>query len=135
MIRLNVEQTNSEERMGEYLFEKNLIYIGNNIDADLYLEDNELNSNHIIIEIVDGQLIAHAGTKTEAFWVDGKITTKFKFLSPGNKIKAGKSVINVVEFSPTKRQTKRELLNKNTDELLKEKNELLDVIKSIRESL
>lgn len=135
MIQLKVEECPSSDYVGEYIFHKNLIYIGANIDADLYLEDGALVGNHLLVEIVDGQLLAHLGKDAPSFWVDGKLATKFKFLAAGNVVKIGSTKIRIVLFAPTSKTSKREVLNKNTDELIQANSPLLDYIKDLQREL
>ena len=135
MIKLEVLESPNADYLGEYVFFKNLIYVGSNIDADLYLEDKAASSNHIFIEIVDGQLLAHLGKDAKSFWVDGKLTTKFKFLHPGNILKAGETKFKILGFENSKICTKREILNKNTDELIQSNSPLLGYIKELQKRL
>ena len=135
MIQIAVKNCPDSEYEGEYFFDKNLVYVGSNHDADLYLPDEKLSRNHLLIEIVDGQLLAHLGKNAQAFKVEGKLATKFKFLSAGNVIEAGGSSFKIMVFAPTVRTTKREWLNKNTDELIRSGAPLLEAVKELQEDL
>ncbi|MEX0797818.1 MAG: FHA domain-containing protein [Bacteriovoracaceae bacterium] len=135
MIKLKVKECPNPDYIGSYTFDKNLVYIGGNIDADLLLDDSDVGSNHLFIEIVNNQLLAHLNKDQDFFLVNGKRTTKFKFLNVGQDIKIGSSVVAVEIFAPTDIVAKREVLNKNTEELIQENSPLLEFIKELQKEL
>lgn len=135
MIRLKIESCPDPDRLGEYVFHKNLIYIGSSADADLALPDRQAAPNHLFIEIVDGQLLAHGAMENIEFKVDGKLATKFKFLKAGSVVEAGNTAFKILLFAAGSESDKREALNKNTDELIQSRSPLLGFIKELQKEL
>lgn len=132
MIGLNIVECPDKDYLGEVKFYKDLIYIGKNLSADLYLPDKSLQTNHIFLEVTDGKLIAHSSKHVEYFWVNGKRTKNFKFLGMGDQIKIGTSTIKVVIFSPSTTIDKRTGLNNATDILINSKQSLLPLVQSLQ---
>lgn len=135
MIKLEVLDCPNSDYLGEYTFYKNLLYVGSSIDADLCVEDLKVKSLHLIIEVVEEQLLAHLGKTAEVFWVNGKRSGKLKFLASGDELTLGETTLKVVSFAQTKIETKRDALNKNTEELIRDKSPLLAYIKELQKSL
>lgn len=134
MLVIQITKAKDENLKGTYRFGKNLVHIGSHQDSDLMLPQDEVALRHLFIEVVEDQLIAHLDRDSEEFWVDGKVVTKFKFLSPASVIRAGETEFRVIEARHETTRSKRELLNKNTDELIKGKSPLLGFIKALQEN-
>jgi len=132
MIAIRINDCPNEDYLGEVKFNKNLIYIGNNLSSDLYLPDESLLTNHLFLEVIDGKLIAHSNKKVDYFWVNGKRTKNFKFLNLGDKIKLGHSQIEILVFAPTEIRDKRIGLNIATDILINNKQDLLPLVQTLQ---
>ena len=135
MIQIEVLDCPNEDYLGRYLLHKNLVCLGSNREADLRLEDPQLKRNHLLFEIVNDQLLVHLNKGQEFLHVNGKRTTSFKFLKEGDEIAVGGSRIKIQSCQFTSVITKREVLNRNTDELIKEASPLLDFIKELQRDL
>lgn len=133
MIKIKIIESPNSDQIGEYTFFKNIIYVGSNLDSDLYLEDPSLKSNHIFIEIADGQLIVQLSPEIPFILINGKRTTKFKFLTVTNKIKIGDSTLQIEAYALTQWKSKREVLNEKTDALIASNSPLIDIVKSVQE--
>jgi hypothetical protein len=135
MINLSINSCPNTDYIGKVTFHKDLIYIGSNLSSDLYLPDEQIMTNHLFLEIIDNKLIAHSHKKVENFWVNGKRTKNFKFLTIGDKLKIGNTEIEIVLFASVEVKDKRTALNENTDILINQKQELIPLVKSIQEKL
>ncbi len=135
MIELELIQCPDNDFLGTYIIFKDFIHIGSNMDADIRVKDAQLKPNHLVIEIIDAQLRATLNLDEGYFLVDGKRTTSLKFLNIGQTFEIGKSRFIVKQFSSQKIVTKREVLNQNTDELIKESSPLLNYIKKLQAKL
>jgi hypothetical protein len=135
MINISINICPDSDYVGKVTFHKDLIYIGNNLSADLYIPDNKIITNHLFLEIIDNKLIAHSHKKVENFWVNGKRTKSFKFLNIGDKIEIGESEIEIVLFASVEIQDKRMALNERTDILINQKQELIPLVKALQEKI
>lgn len=135
MIQLKVNSCPNNDYLGKVQFFKNLIYIGSNLSSDLYLPDSEIKTNHLFIEVIENKLIAHAHKKVDYFWVNGKRTKSFKFLTIGDKIKIGSTEIEIVIYSTTTIKEKRVALNEAADILVSEKSDFIPLIQSLQEDI
>lgn len=135
MINLSINNCPNTDYIGKITFYKDLIYIGSNLSADLYIPDKDIITNHIFIEIIDNKLIAHSHKKVNNFWVNGKRTKNFKFLTVGDKIKIGNTEIEIILFASVEVKDKRMQLNENTDILINQKQELIPLVKSLQEKI
>ena len=134
MIKLKVLNTPDKDKIGINVFYKNLIYIGSNYSSDLYIHDELIVSNHLIIEIVDSRLILHKNKSISSILINGKINTGHKVLNIGNKIKIGHTEFAIEDFSFTQRMTLKEKLNDLTEKFIQEDSPVLDLLSKIQES-
>ena len=72
MIKLAILKAKDNNRLGEYLFYSNLIYLGSNHDADIYAPLEEIGKNHIFIEIADNNLLIHLGKNVDYILVNSQ---------------------------------------------------------------
>jgi hypothetical protein len=134
MIAINIEQSNENDKKGEYTFHKNLIYIGRDTGSDLYLEDLKLNMNHLFIEVIDSKILCHLSKNTKFILINGKRTTGYKEIKLGDKIKVGDCIFSVSAALAIKEESYREQLNKITEKILAEAPELVGILKDIQKS-
>ncbi|MCO4753917.1 MAG: hypothetical protein KC478_05520 [Bacteriovoracaceae bacterium] len=135
MIELEIIHCPNNDFLGTYRIFKDLFHIGSNLSAELRVKDNAIMANHLIIDIEEDRLRATLNLDDGFFLVDGKRTTSLKYLNIGSSFEVGNTRFLVKQFSAQKIVTKRETLNKNTDELIKEKSPLLSYIKKLQTEL
>lgn len=134
MIQLTVNSSKDINKVGTVTFNKNLIYVGNDHLCDLFICEENLLSNHLIVEIVENKMIIHPHKDIEFFLVNGKRSTGHKFVNVGNKVKIGETEFSIDNFVETTYSSVKDNLNKLTDELIKSESPLLDVIQKIQSS-
>ena len=130
MIKLSIIDSKDSDRIGEFQIFKDLIYIGSNHDADIFLPQDEVVSNHIFLEIVDGSLLAHLGRDIDFILINGKRTTTFKRLKAHDSIKIGSAEMKILEFSDSQTSTIKEQINSRLSEIKSSKPELMELIKT-----
>jgi hypothetical protein len=134
MIQLKILNSCDIDKIGTMVFYKNLIYVGNDHQCDLYLKDPELIPNHLIIEIVENKIIAHPHKNIEYFLVNGKRTTGAKIIVPGQSVSIGSNTFSIESFLETPINHYKENLNAITEKLIAENSPLLEIIGDIQES-
>jgi hypothetical protein len=133
MIHLEITKSNNSDHLGEYQFHKDLIYIGSNLSADIYLPEKEILTNHLFIEVVEGKLLVHPSREADFFLVDGKRTTSVRYIKINQKISVGETEILIKSFSVSPMVSLREKLNEKTDQLINAKSDMLDLIAKLEE--
>lgn len=133
MIHIEIIKSKNNDQIGDYQFQKNLIYIGSNISSDLYFDDPSIMANHLFIEIVDHKLIIHPNKKLNFFLLDGKRTTSMRFLKINQIVNINDCEFKIKNFRYSHYQSLRDLLNSKTDELITQKSPKIELISKIEE--
>lgn len=134
MIKVKVIDSVDQDKIGVFVFHRNLIYVGNEHLCDLFLNDSQLISNHLIIEIIDGKLLAHPHKEIDFFLVNGKRSTGAKIIGLGQSIKIGSSTFIIEEFIEVPINHYKETLNQITEKLIQDNSPLLEIIGELQES-
>ena len=132
MIKLEVIHASDSDLLGEFIFLKNLIYIGNKI-GDLRINSPLILNQHLFIEIVENKLIAHPHKDVDFYLVDGKRTTNIKILKPLSTIDLGDIKFRILQFETGRYLNTKDSLNEQTDKLIKLKHPLLNTLQKLRE--
>lgn len=135
MILIEVLKCPDQDFLGEFSFFKDFIRVGSSTSVELYLNDKSLCKNHLFLEVQDGILTATLSGDQSLFWVNGKRTAGVKTLKVSDLISIGNSEFKVLSIQKQDLKTKREALNFNTEELIKEQSSLLKYIKALQEEL
>ena len=134
MIQISIKKTSDNNRIGEFTFYKNLIYIGHDPTCDLYIEEVNINSNHIFLEIIDEKLICQLGRQTSFVNINKKRTTGHKYLRIGDIIKIGTTDIEIKFFQLQDETKYKDTLNLITDKITTNDKELLTILKEVQKS-
>lgn len=135
MIKLEVLDSNDFDRLGNFQFFKDLIYVGSNHDADLFLPIDDLKSNHIFLEIADGKLLAHLGRNTEYILINGKRTTSFKTLKAGDVISLQSLEFKIDSYHSEEISSISDFLKRRVSESKENNPELMELLKSFGDEL
>lgn len=128
MIEIKVTKSNNTDFLGNYKFNKNLIYVGSNHDSDLYFPNTKLIRNHIFIEVIENKLLTHINQSCDYILVNKKRTTKFKVLKVGDILELEDIQLCITKFETTNYQTKKDALNNTAKNISKIKPELIPLI-------
>ena len=135
MINLEVQSSSDSDRLGLFSFHKELIYVGENHDADLFIPADGLKTNHIFLEIIDSKLLAHLGRDIEFILINGKRTTSFKSLKIGDKVTINSLTFKILSFSNQEHSSPAEYLKKRVDEAKNSEPELMELLKTFGEEI
>lgn len=133
MIQLTVTKSNDIDKLGKFTFYKNLIYIGSHNACDLFIDDNNLDKNHVFIEIVEGKLLVHLGKNTEKILVAGKITTGHKYISTGVTIELNGNTIVIELFAETIPTNYKNELNTLTEKIIESQPKVLAFLQELHQ--
>lgn len=135
MLKISITNANDENRVGEYLFHKNLIYIGSNHDADIYAPLEKVEKNHIFLEVVDEALLVHPGRGIEYILVNTKRTVSFKKLKKGDQVQVGDLVFKIDDYQLIQNLSVKEHLKQKVETIKKDNPNQLKVLKSLSDAL
>ncbi len=133
MIVIEVLECPDQDYLGQFSFYKSFIRIGSGQSVEFCLNDKQIKKNHLVLDIQDNQLNAAASEESDLFWVNGKRTAGIKSLKVGDTIQIGETKFKIVNFLNMPIESKRERLNRNTEELIKSNSPLLSYIKNLQE--
>lgn len=135
MILIEVLKCPDQDFLGKFSFFKEFIRVGSSTNVELYLNDKDLCKSHLVLEVQGEVLTATLSGEQSLFWVNGKRTAGVKRLKVNDLISIGRTEIKVLSILKQDLKTKREALNLNTEELIKEQSSLLKYIKALQEEL
>lgn len=131
MIKIEVTSSNDTDRLGYFLFYKDLIYVGSNHDADLYIPDDQISNNHIFLEVVDTKLLTHLGRGVEFMLINGKRTTSFKTLRVGDSVSLNTLTFKVLEYEASKYGSISNFLKERVSDVKANEPELMELLKTL----
>ena len=134
MIKITVTASKDEDKIGQFTFYKNLIYIGSHKSCDLYLNDETLDKNHIFIEIVESKLLVHLGQNTSKILINGKINTGHKFITSGASLELDGNILQVDSFLETTYTDYKTQLNSLTEDIIENQPKVLAFLQELQES-
>lgn len=127
MIKFEIIKSSDLNRLGEYLFYKNQLFIGSNYSADLYFPSSKMEKDHAFAEIIDGKVLLHLGNNVDHIKVNGKRTTTFKYLKRGDTFTLINEQIKVLDFELEIEKNLKKTLNECSHSI-RENKDLFDII-------
>ncbi len=130
MIEFEVTESPDQNVKSHFKFYKNEIFFGTT-SPDLSIMDSELKPLHLLIEIPENDLLAHPQKDVDYYLINGKRSTSIRKIKKGDLITIGKTVFKIVQFEPTIRKSKKEILNDKMSQLLEEDSPKLPIIEKL----
>lgn len=130
MIAIEVLETPDANAKAAFRFFKNDLYIGHK-SGDLLISDPELLASHLMIEIVENELLIHPQKGVTHFLINGKRATTIRKVKIGESIGIGTTTFKVTEFSLTPDLSKKTYLNQKLARLIDANSPSLPVIEKI----
>lgn len=133
MIEVEIVSYPDEDKIGIFKFYKNLIYVGNNHESDLYFSHSDIGKNTFHIECLNKKLVIYPNSNVDKYHVNKKIVTTKRELRTGDTISYSKLVFKIVSFEEQVLKTKVDLLNQKVQELKPEdeiKIKIIEILKN-----
>lgn len=130
MIEFEVVESSDLNSLSTYQFFQNQIYIGRT-SGDLVIQDSQLRSSHGILEIIENELLIHPQKDVEFFLINGKRATTIRKIKAQDKITLGQTVIKILRFEPTFTESRKEILDRRLNTLIKENSPTLSIIETL----
>ena len=130
MIKFEITESPDQEVLSTFEYFHNLIYIGRT-NGNLTIQDPELLRSHLLIEIIEGEVIVHPQKDVEFYLINGKRATTPRKLRPNDTVSFGKTTLKLLSFEETAPSSKKNILNKKLNSLIESNSHKLPVIESL----
>lgn len=134
MIHFEITQSPDGDVKSKFKFLQNEIYLGKK-NGNLVIDDPSLHDTHLMIEVVEGELLVHPQKIVSHYLIDGKRATTIRKIKPGQVITIGKTLLKVIEFEGTQLPTKKEILDSKLNHLLEINSDKLQVIEKLAQMM
>jgi len=130
MINLEIIESPDNNILSAFTYFQNLIYLGRT-SGDLWINDNDLLSSHVMLEVIGTDLLIHPQKDVEYYLLNGKRASTIRKIKVNDKITIGKTVFKILGFSETLRESKKTKLDKKLNELVETNSSRLAVVESL----
>lgn len=134
MIHLEIIQTPDPNVQATFQFYQNQLYIGRS-SGDLLIQDIELHSSHLMIEVINNELLIHPQKNVTSFLINGKRATAIRKMKSQDILTIGKTSLKLLDFSDTHLVTKKEMLNKKLQQLINQQAPRLVAVEALTQMM
>lgn len=130
MIHLEILSGPDKNVLSTFQFFQNALYLGRS-SGNLLIQDPELYDSHLMIEVVENDLIVHPQKNVTSYLIDGKRASTVRKIKVGQKITIGSTVFKVLNFEETHFDSKKSILDNKLSALVEANSQRLVVIEGI----
>ncbi len=130
MIHLEIINSPDKNILSDFQFFQNEVYLGRS-SGNLFINDPELNKSHVMVEVVEKDLIIHPQKGVESYLIDGKRASNIRKIKAGQIITVGKTTFKVLSFEVTELQNKKRILDEKLAKLIDSNSPRLVVIEKL----
>jgi hypothetical protein len=130
MINFEITESPDHNVTSVFKYFQNQIYLGKG-QGDLWIDDGELRPAHVMLEVIGKDLLIHPQKKVEFYLVNGKRASTIKKLKPHDKITIGQTLITILGYEETIKNSKKDVLNQKLNKLIEENSPRLNIIESL----
>lgn len=130
MINLEIKESPDSNVISTFKYFQNQIYLGRT-SGDLWIDDNSLFATHVMLEVIGKELLIHPQKGVEFFLINGKRASAIRKLKPNDQVTIGKTLISVVAFEETIKESKKNILNTKLNKLIDQNSPRLTVIERL----
>lgn len=113
-----------------FKYHQNQIYLGRS-SGDLWIKDSSLLPTHIMLEVIEKDLLIHPQKGVEFYLLNGKRSSSIRKLKINDTILIGKTTIKILGFQETIRESKKDILNNKLAKLIEEGSQRLNVVEKL----
>lgn len=130
MIQLQILRSPDANVLREYKFFQNQLYIGRT-NGDFCIQDPGLSRSHLLIEVIEGDLLVHPQKDVDHYLINGKRATEIRKVKAGETITIGNTQLKILSFSETQTRSKKQILDAKMSQLMQEGSERLRLIEKL----
>ncbi len=130
MIHLEITSGPDQNAMSSYQYFQNQIYLGRS-SGDLHINDKNILPAHVMLEVIEKDLIIHPQKGVEFFLLNGKRASAIRKLKPNDSITIGETTIKIIQFEETVILNKKDILDTKLDSLINQNSPRLNVVEKL----
>ena len=130
MIHIQIVQSPDTNILTEFRYFHNQLYVGRS-SGELWIQDKDLFASHIMLEVIGKDLLIHPQRGVEFYLLNGKRASAIRKLKINDQVTIGQTIIKVLGFEETIRESKKDVLNKKLNQLIDENSQRLNVVESL----
>ena len=130
MIHLEILNSPDKNVETQFQFFQNEVYVGHSA-GNLHIKDSELKASHVMIEVVEKDLIIHPQKDVDSYLIDGKRSSNVRKIKMNQKITIGKTTFIVINFEETTFPSKKAILDQKLSQLVEESSPRLVAIEKL----
>ncbi len=130
MINLEIKESPDSNVISTFKYFQNQIYLGRT-SGDLWIDDKSLFATHVMLEVIGKELLIHPQKGVEFFLINGKRASAIRKLKPNDEVTIGQTIISVVSFEETVKESKKNILNAKLNNLIDQNSPRLTVIERL----
>lgn len=134
MIQFEVVQSPDLNAKSVFKFYKNQVYLGKN-SGDLHIHDLQLQSSHLILEVIGQELVVHPQKNVTSILINGKRATTVRKIKALDTIGIGNTLIKVLSFEDTPLMSKKQVLDAKLNDLMNQNSPRIAVVEKITKSM
>jgi hypothetical protein len=134
MIEFEIIRSPDLDIQQKYSLYYNQIIIGRNRGHAL-IKDNQLLDSHLMLEVIENDLILHPQPGVSHYLLDGKRATNVRKIKVGQKITIGDTEFVIKDFKETVFKTKKMILDEKLAHLMEIDSPQLAIIEEIAEMM
>ena len=130
MIHLDIISSPDSNILTQFQFFQNEVYLGRNA-GNLHIQDPSLLGSHVMVEVVEKDLIIHPQKGVEFYLIDGKRSSTIRKIKVSQIITIGTTNFKVLNFEETQNRTKKQILDEKMNKLIDENSPRLAIIEKL----
>lgn len=130
MIHFEITACPDLNTVAPFKFHQNQIYLGRS-SGDLWIKDSLLLPIHIMLEVIENDLLIHPQKGVEFYLLNGKRSSSIRKLKIDDNVQIGNTTFKVIAFHETIFESKKNILNKKLNSLIEEGSQRLSVIEKL----
>lgn len=130
MIQLEIIKSPDKDVEMNFQFFQNEIYLGHT-KGNLQIKDSELLASHLLIEVVEKDLIVHPQKNVSSYLIDGKRSSTVRKINANQIITVGQTSFKVTNFEETQFPSKKAILDQKLAKLADENSPRMVVIEKL----
>lgn len=130
MIEFKVVASPDEDVLNTFKFFQNQVYLGKT-SGNLMIKDSELERTHLMIEVVENELIVHPQKNVSHYLINGKRAATVRKLKAQDVLTLGKTQIKILAFEVTNLTSKKDILSTKLAQIAESNSALMPVIEQL----
>lgn len=130
MIHLEITSSPDKNIITDFKFHQNEVYLGHS-SGNLHIKDSAVRESHVMIEVVERDLIIHPQKGVESYLIDGKRSTAIRKISLGQVLTIGSTTFKIIGFEETIISSKKKILDEKLNKLMESNSQRLVVIEKL----